>query len=103
MLTNYYRVTCYFKYSPATAFIQRNSYLDKFTLRWGFKDIARVAFVRKGMDEIRIRIFLFKSFGGKKTNGLVVTGNKLTKFRGPAYKRSRAGCGPRAVSWTKIL
>jgi hypothetical protein len=78
MCTNYYRVTYYYKFSPATACTSHNVYPETlhFTVRV-FKSIPCVAFVRKAADEISIKIFL-KSFGVQKINELVVTVNKLT-------------------------
>jgi hypothetical protein len=37
-----------------------------------------VTLVREAADEIRITILFLKSFGAKKINELVVTGDKLT-------------------------
>jgi hypothetical protein len=76
MCTNYYGVTCYFKFIPATALYQIQFLYGKLTF-YGrvLKSIACVVLVFKATDEIRIMIF-FKSLGVKKINELVVTRNK---------------------------
>jgi hypothetical protein len=57
------------------------------------KSVTSVALVCKAADEIRITI-LFKSFGFKKINELVVTSNKLTNnFAGLV----KSGLGPGVV------
>jgi hypothetical protein len=65
------------KFAPATACIWQFLHGKLTFCGRVLKSIACVALVHKTVDEIRIMIF-FKSFGEKKTNELVSTGNKLT-------------------------
>jgi hypothetical protein len=96
-----------FKYAQITIklrilnFLLQQFLLRKLKFRGGI--LKPTAYVAHEAAADREEQRFFKHFEGKKINMLVAASNKLTNnFEGPAYKWSRAGCGPQAASWTTM-